>query len=78
MGDVTLPRSRRFGRVGQRRPEVRVERNCQPTLLRAPREIDDKLAPAVRDGHRDAGQMDEPDGGECFVGNVAAAQPARR
>ena len=73
-----LPRGRRVGRVGQRGAEVGVEDDRRASLLGPPRDVEHELAGALRDRHRDPGQVDDLHAVERLVRHVADAQPRGR
>ncbi len=69
-----LPSCRSFGRVGERGAEVRVEDDRRASLLRPPRDVEDELARALRDRHRDPGEMDDLHAVERLVRHVTDLQ----
>ena len=69
-----LPSGRGLGRVRERGAEVGVEDDRRASLLRPPRDVEDELAGALRDRHRDPGQMDDLHAVERLVRHVADLQ----
>ena len=72
-----LPSGRGVGRVGQRGAEVGVEDDRRASLLRPPRDVEDELAGALRDRHRDPGQVDDLHTLERLVRHIADSHSRR-
>ena len=69
-----LPSGRGVGRVRERGAEVGVEDDRRAALLRSPRDVEHELAGALRDRHRDPGQVDDLHAVERLVRHVADPQ----